>query len=99
LKVRFLSIGVVCLMIQICATHTAWSLGTQKVGDALPEHVSARSILVCLVQRSWTAETDDRDFWNPKLRAPTCFNAPAVRSYLPIILKEDRIDIERAIEG
>ncbi|HEY0799294.1 MAG TPA: hypothetical protein VGD54_00510 [Steroidobacteraceae bacterium] len=38
------------------------------------------------VQRSWIAGTDDPDFWNPKLRAPICFNAPAVR-----------LDIELAI--
>jgi len=25
---------------------------------------------VCIVQRSWTAPSDDPDFWNPKLRAP-----------------------------
>lgn len=43
---------------------------------------------VCMVLRSWTAGTDEPDFWNPKLRAPHCFNPPAVRSYLPIILKK-----------
>ena len=43
---------------------------------------------VCMVLRSWTAGTDDPDFWNPKLRAPICFNSPAARSYLPIILKK-----------
>ena len=43
---------------------------------------------VCMVLRSWTAGIDEPDFWNPKLRAPHCFNPPAVRSYLPIILKK-----------
>lgn len=43
---------------------------------------------VCMVLRSWTAGTDDPDFWNPKLRAPICFNSPAARSYLSIILKK-----------
>jgi hypothetical protein len=38
---------------------------------------------VCIVQRSWTAPSDEPDFWNPKLRAPICFNPAAVRSYLP----------------
>ncbi len=38
---------------------------------------------VCFVERSWTAGFDDRQFWNPKLRAPNCFNPPAVRSVLP----------------
>jgi hypothetical protein len=43
---------------------------------------------VCMVQRSWAAGFDDPEFWNPKLRAPICFNPPAVRSYLPLILKK-----------
>ena len=42
---------------------------------------------VCIVQRSWTAEIDDPDFWNPKLRAPICFNPAAVRSFLPQTIK------------
>ena len=42
---------------------------------------------VCFVQRSWTAGFDDPEFWNPKLRAPNCFNPPAVRSVLPLYLK------------
>jgi len=47
---------------------------------------------VCIVQRSWTAGIDDPDFWNPKLRAPICFNPPAVRSYLPqTIMKTESI--------
>jgi hypothetical protein len=43
---------------------------------------------VCIVQRSWTAEIDDPDFWNPKLRAAICFNAPAARTYLPLTIKK-----------
>jgi hypothetical protein len=43
---------------------------------------------VCIVQRSWTAGIDEPDFWNPKLRAPICFNAAAVRSYLPQTIKK-----------
>jgi hypothetical protein len=47
---------------------------------------------VCMVERSWTAPTDDPGFWNPKLRGPICFNQPAVRSYMPqTILKTDSI--------
>jgi hypothetical protein len=38
---------------------------------------------VCLVQRSWAAGFDDAEFWNPKLRAPICFNPAAVRTVLP----------------
>ena len=43
---------------------------------------------VCMVARSWTAPIDDPDFWNPKLRAPICFNAAAARSYLPRTIKK-----------
>ena len=43
---------------------------------------------VCIVQRSWTAGIDEPDFWNPKLRAPICFNAAAARSYLPQTIKK-----------
>ena len=46
---------------------------------------------VCIVQRSWTAPIDDPDFWNPKLRAPICFNAAAARSYLPLTIKKTKL--------
>jgi len=42
---------------------------------------------VCVVVRSWDNNFDSPDFWNPKLRAPQCFNKPAVRSVLPIYLR------------
>jgi len=38
---------------------------------------------VCFVERSWAAGFDDPEFWNPKLRAPNCFNPPAARTELP----------------
>jgi len=43
------------------------------------------------VQRSWIAPFDDPGFWNPKGRAPVCLNAPAARSYLPLILKRTEL--------
>jgi hypothetical protein len=43
---------------------------------------------VCLVERGWTAGIDDPDFWNPKLRGPLCFNAAAVRTYVPQTIKK-----------
>jgi hypothetical protein len=46
---------------------------------------------VCMVLRSWTAGIDDPDFWNPKIRSPICFNAPAARSYLPIVIAKTRL--------
>ena len=49
--------------------------------------VKGKNGFVCFVQRSWTAGFDDPEFWNPKLRAPNCFNPPAVRSVLPQYLQ------------
>jgi hypothetical protein len=46
---------------------------------------------VCIVQRSWTAGAEDPDFWNPKLRAPICFNPPAARSNLPIVIRKTEL--------
>jgi len=51
---------------------------------------------VCFVERSWTAGFDDPEFWNPKLRAPNCFNPPAVRSVLPQYLKRTEWVLEGA---
>jgi hypothetical protein len=49
--------------------------------------VKGKNGFVCFVQRSWAAGFADPEFWNPKLRAPNCFNPPAVRTELPQYLK------------
>jgi hypothetical protein len=36
----------------------------------------------CLVERSWNNPFDNAEFWNPKMRAPVCYNAPASRTVL-----------------
>jgi len=46
---------------------------------------------VCMVQRSWTAGSDDPDFWNPKLRAPICFNAAAAQTYMPLTIRKTEL--------
>jgi hypothetical protein len=48
---------------------------------------------VCLVQRSWTAGIEDPDFWNPKLRAPICFNPAGARSFVPLTMKKTELVI------
>src|SRR5580692_6651511 len=53
--------------------------------------VKGKNGFVCLVERSWTAGLDDPDFWNPKLRAPICFNAPAVRSQVLLTVKKTEV--------
>jgi hypothetical protein len=50
--------------------------------------IKGKNGFVCIVERSWTAPVDDPDFWNPKLRAPICFNAAAARSNLPRSIKK-----------
>ena len=46
---------------------------------------------VCMVERGWANNTNAPDFWNPKLRAPHCFNPPAARSFLPIYLMKTKM--------
>jgi hypothetical protein len=45
--------------------------------------VKGKNGFVCMVWRSWTADFDNPEFWNPKLRAPICLNPAAARSVLP----------------
>jgi len=46
---------------------------------------------VCLVDRSWSAAFNDRRFYTPKSRGPACFNPPAVRSIVPIVMKRNEL--------
>jgi hypothetical protein len=62
-------------------------LGRHKYETA----VRGKNGFVCVVQRSWASPPDDPDFWNPKLRAPICFNAPAARSQVAIMNKRTEL--------
>jgi hypothetical protein len=53
--------------------------------------VKGKNVFVCIVWRSWAAGIDDPDFWNPKLRAPVCLNAPAARFNVPLTLKRTEL--------
>src|SRR6185312_10284329 len=44
--------------------------------------VEGKNGFVCVVERGWGAGTTEAEFWNPKIKAPICFNAPAARSFL-----------------
>jgi hypothetical protein len=46
---------------------------------------------LCIVERSWAQGTTEAEFWNPKLRAPHCFNAQAAKSFAPIYLMKTRL--------
>ncbi|HYK42915.1 MAG TPA: hypothetical protein VE007_11040 [Thermoanaerobaculia bacterium] len=50
-----------------------------------------RNGFVCMVARSWAAGIEDPEFWNPKTRAPICFNPPAVRTYVPLLRKKTEL--------
>jgi hypothetical protein len=50
--------------------------------------VKGKNGFVCMVERSWTAPIDDPDFWNARLRAPICFNPPAVRTIVPQTIRK-----------
>jgi hypothetical protein len=46
---------------------------------------------VCVVERSWATTTDDPEFWNPKIRAPHCFNRAAASTFLPFFLMKSKL--------
>ena len=46
---------------------------------------------LCIVERSWGAATDDPEFWNPKNRAPICFNASSRKRVLSIYLMKTKL--------
>jgi hypothetical protein len=49
---------------------------------------------LCIVERGWANETTHPDFWNPKLRAPNCFNAAAAETYERIYLMKTRLVLQ-----
>ncbi|HUZ95839.1 MAG TPA: hypothetical protein VMU57_13100 [Edaphobacter sp.] len=53
--------------------------------------VKGKNGFVCIVERSWTTEISDPEFWNPKVRAPICFNAPAARFNVPLTIKKTEL--------
>lgn len=46
---------------------------------------------VCMVARSWSADYDNADFWDPRLRAPICYNAAAAKSQVAITMKRTQL--------
>ena len=53
--------------------------------------VKGKNGFVCIVERSWTSPIDDPGFWNPKGRAPICFNPPAARYNVPLTIKKTEL--------
>lgn len=46
---------------------------------------------LCFVERAWGAATTATEFWNPKIRAPICFNAAAAKTFAPIYLMKTKL--------
>jgi hypothetical protein len=46
---------------------------------------------LCIVERGWAGDSAFADFWNPRQRAPICFNAAAAETYAPIYLMKTRL--------
>jgi hypothetical protein len=42
---------------------------------------------ICLVERAWNSPFESPEFWNPKNRSANCYNPPAAKSILPLIVK------------
>ena len=45
----------------------------------------------CLVERSWMSPFASRDFWNPKIRGPVCYNPAASGSILAYTLRRTNL--------
>lgn len=59
--------------------------------DGYATAVKGSNGFLCLVERSWGAATTEAEFWNPKVRAPICFNPPAAKSFVPIFLMKTKL--------
>jgi hypothetical protein len=70
-------------------SNTAEVMVLRRDGYATAEKGS--NGFVCIVVRSWANTTDNPQFWNPKVRAPHCFNPPAAKTALPFFLMKSRL--------
>lgn len=61
--------------------------------------VKGKNGFVCMVSRSWFAAFGDPDFWNPRVRAPICYNALAALSQVPEAIKRTQIALAGGSES
>jgi len=71
----------------VSANATILTLGPQGYQTV----VNGSNGFTCLVERSWTAPFDHPEFWNPKIRAPVCYNPAASSSVLPYTLRRTKL--------
>jgi hypothetical protein len=62
--------------------------------DGYTTAVKGTNGFLCIVERSWAVATTDAQFWNPKIRAPLCFNTAAARTFVPIYLMKTRMVLQ-----
>ena len=59
--------------------------------DGYATAVKGSNGFLCIVERAWANPSDASDFWNPKMRAPTCYNPAAASTFLPIFLMKTKL--------
>ncbi|HEX4158767.1 MAG TPA: hypothetical protein VHY79_09840, partial [Rhizomicrobium sp.] len=59
--------------------------------DGYDTAIKGSNGFVCAVERSWMAQYDFPQFWNPHMRGPLCYNPPAVRTILPYTIKRTEL--------
>jgi hypothetical protein len=80
---------------EIALARTAAPPGVSRDADVLvlgqknyETAVKGKNGFVCLVGRAFTGPLTNKEYWNPKNRSPMCYNPPAARSVLPVLMKE-----------
>jgi len=71
----------------IADNATVMVLGRQGYTTA----VQGNNGFLCYVERSWAQNVDNKEFWNPKLRSPNCFNDAAAKSVAQLYLKKTQL--------
>lgn len=59
--------------------------------DGYTTAVKGTNGFLCIVERSWGQGTNEAEFWNPKMRAPHCFNAQAAKTFAQIYLMKTKL--------
>jgi hypothetical protein len=79
------------------AAPTSISAGAEVMvlgRDGYTTAVKGTNGFLCIVERSWASPKDEPDFWNPKIRAPICFNPAAAKTFAPIFLMKTKLVLE-----
>jgi hypothetical protein len=56
--------------------------------------VTGTNGFTCVVERAWMSPFESPEFWNPKMRAPICYNPAATRSILLYTLGRTKLALE-----